>query len=241
MIALLALVYLVARSSPIPTNKFPETWNLGLRPRIDTAQDWVIANRATHPIFTYFFEPLSQAIEGGMRWAESVLAATPWLVIIAAFGLLGYLLSGPRLALFCVVGLLLCGTFGPWVQSMQTLALMATSVLFSLAICIPLVIVAASRDRFDRLPRPILDGMQTIPAFVYLIRLLLFFGVGRVPAVVSAVIYAVPPAIRLTNLGIRQMNPPAVEAARAFGSTRRQLLFKVRIPLMYERALTVQR
>jgi glycine betaine/proline transport system permease protein len=238
VIALLALVYLAARSSPIPTDTFPEAWNLGLRPRIDAAQDWVISNRATHPIFTYFFEPLSRAIDTGMRWAEGVLLATPWLVIVAAFGLLGYLLSGPRLALLCIVGLLLCGAFGLWPQSMQTLALMATSVLFSLAIGIPLGIIAAYSDRFDRVLRPILDAMQTMPAFVYLIPLLLFFGVGRVPAVVSTVIYAVPPAIRLTNLGIRQVNPPAVEAARAFGSTRRQLLLKVQIPLALPSIMT---
>ena len=238
VIVLLALVYLAARSSPIPTKTFPETWNLGLRPRIDAAQDWVISNRTTHPIFAYFFEPLSRAIDTGMRWSEGVLLATPWLVIVAAFGLLGYLLSGPRLALLCIVGLLLCGAFGLWAQSMQTLALMATSVLFSLAIGIPLGIVAAYSDRFDRVLRPILDGMQTMPAFVYLIPLLLFFGVGRVPAVVATVIFAVPPAIRLTNLGIRQVNPPAVEAARSFGSTRRQLLLKVQIPLALPAIMT---
>src|SRR5262245_14282244 len=99
VIGLLALVYLAAHSSSIPTITFPEAWNLGLRPRIDAAQDWVISNRATHPIFTYFFEPLSRTIDTGMRWAEGVLLATPWLVIVATFGLLGYLLSGPRLAL----------------------------------------------------------------------------------------------------------------------------------------------
>ncbi len=238
VIVLLALVYLAARSSPIPTNTFPAAWNLGLRPHIDAAQDWVISNRTTHPIFAYFFEPLSRTIDTGMRWSEGVLLAMPWLVIIAAFGLLGYLLSGPRLTLLCIVGLLLCGAFGLWAQSMQTLALMAISVLFSLAIGIPLGIVAAYSDRFDRLLRPFLDGMQTMPAFVYLIPLLLFFGVGRVPAVVATVIFAVPPAIRLTNLGIRQVNPPAVEAARSFGSTRRQLLFKVQIPLALPAIMT---
>ncbi len=160
-----------------------------------------------------------------------MLLAASWVVIVALFGLLGYLLSGFRLTLLCVVGLLLCGAFGFWEQSMQTLALMGISVLFSLVIGIPLGIVAASSDRFDRVLRPLLDGMQTMPAFVYLIPLLLFFGVGRVPAVIATMIYAIPPAIRLTNLGIRQVNPPAVEAARAFGSTRRQLLFKVQLPL----------
>jgi glycine betaine/proline transport system permease protein len=231
VLGLLAFVYLATHSAPIETKIFPKSWNLGLRPRIDAFQDWVIANRATHPIFLYFFVPLSSLIDTGMRWAEGVLLTTSWLLIVAAFGLLGYLLSGLRLALLCVVGLLLCGAFGLWEQSMQTLALMGISVLFSLLIGIPLGIVAASSDRFDRVLRPLLDAMQTMPAFVYLIPLLLFFGIGRVPAVISTMIYAIPPAIRLTNLGIRQVNPPAVEAARAFGSTKRQLLFKVQLPL----------
>lgn len=231
IIAMLALVSLAVQSAPIETEKFPESWNLGLRSHIDLFQDWVIGHRTTHPIFIYFFGPLSQVIDNGMRWAEDLLLATSWVIIIAIFGLLGYLLSGLRLALFCIVGLLLAGAFGLWNQSMQTLALMCVSVLFSLAIGIPLGIVAASNDHFDRLLRPILDGMQTMPAFVYLIPLLLFFGVGRVPAVVATIIYAIPPAIRLTNLGIRGVHPPAIEAARAFGSTRWQMLFKVQLPL----------
>jgi glycine betaine/proline transport system permease protein len=231
IIALLALVYLAARSAPIETKTFPTAWNLGLRARVDAAQDWVIGNRNTHPIFLYFFQPLSAAIDSGMRWTENMLLAASWVLIVGVFGLLGYLLSGLRLALLCVVGLLLCGAFGLWQASMQTLALMAVSVFFALLIGIPLGIATSYSDRFDRILRPILDGMQTMPAFVYLIPLLLFFGVGRVPAVVSTVIYAIPPAIRLTNLGIRQVHPPAVEAARSFGSTRRQMLMKVQLPL----------
>jgi glycine betaine/proline transport system permease protein len=128
--------------------------------------------------------------------------------------------------------------FGLWDQSMQTLALMCVSVLFALLIGIPLGILAARNDRFDRMLRPILDGMQTMPAFVYLIPVLLFFGVARVPAVIATLIYAIPPAIRLTSLGIRQANPPAVEAAQAFGSTRRQLLFKVQLPLALPALMT---
>jgi glycine betaine/proline transport system permease protein len=227
----LVLVYLAARMSPLDTRQFPAEWNIGLRPRVDAFQDWVIGNRNTHPIFLYFFQPLSAAIDGGMRWTENVLLATSWVVIVGIFGLLGYMLAGMRLALLCIVGLLLCGAFGLWQPSMQTLALMAVSVFCALLLGIPLGIIASYSDRFDRILRPILDGMQTMPAFVYLIPLLLFFGVGRVPAVVSTVIYAIPPAIRLTSLGIRQVHPPAVEAARSFGSTRRQMLLKVQLPL----------
>jgi glycine betaine/proline transport system permease protein len=227
----LALVYIVVRAAPIETSTFPTGWNLGLRGVVDDLQDWVIANRASNPIFVYLLAPLSAALDVGMRWVEGALLATSWLVVVALFAALGYLLSGLRLALLCAALLTLCGAFGLWEQSMQTLALMAIAVLCSVAIAIPLGILAAASNRFDRATRPVLDAMQTMPAFVYLIPLLLLFGVGRVPAAIATVIYAVPPALRLTNLGIRQVSPQAVEAARAFGSTRRQVLLKVQLPL----------
>jgi glycine betaine/proline transport system permease protein len=222
----------------IDVSRFPAEWNLGLRQPIDAFQSWVIGNRATHPLFVYFFEPLSDFIDAGLVWVEDLLLAAPWIGVIAIFSLLGYLLSGARLALLCGLGLWLMGAFGLWAPGMQTLALMTLAVVFSLAVGIPLGILAAFSDRFDRFLRPILDAMQTMPAFVYLIPVVLFFGVARVPAVVATVIYAIPPAIRLTALGIRQVSPPAIEAARAFGSTRLQLLFKVQLPLALPALMT---
>ncbi|MBK9940385.1 MAG: ABC transporter permease subunit [Kouleothrix sp.] len=230
-LAALLLIGLAVRQRAFPDNQFPAEWNLGLRAQIDAFQSWVISSRASHPIFVYFFEPLSDTIDTGMRLAEDALLGTPWLALVVGFGLLGYLLAGLRLALGCMAGLLLMGLFGLWEQSMQTLALMSFSVFCALLLGIPLGILAAQSDRFDRLLRPILDAMQTMPAFVYLIPVLLFFGVARVPAVVATLIYALPPAIRLTNLGLRQVSPAAIEAARAFGSTPRQLLLKVQLPL----------
>ncbi|MFN8502587.1 ABC transporter permease [Kouleothrix sp.] len=231
VVALLALAGAALRLVPLASSQFPAAWNLGLRAQVDAFQSWVIGARASHPIFVYFFEPLSATIDAGMRFAEDILLEAPWPALVLGFGLLGYLLSGARLALGCMAALLLMGLFGLWEQSMQTLALMAFSVLCALLVGIPLGVLAARSDRFDAVLRPILDAMQTMPAFVYLIPVLLFFGVARVPAVVATLIYAIPPAIRLTSLGIRQVSPPAIEAARAFGSTPRQLLFKVQLPL----------
>lgn len=231
VLGLLVVAGLAGRAQPFLGTQFPEQWNLGLRAPIDAFQGWVISNRATHPVFTYFFSPLSSTIDVGMRFVEGVLLSTPWIVVVVAFGLLGFLLAGLRLGLGCMAGLLLMGLFGLWEQSLQTLALMLFSVLCALLIGIPLGILAARSDRFDRVLRPILDAMQTMPAFVYLIPVLLFFGVARVPAVISTLVYAIPPAIRLTNLGIRQVSPPAIEAARAFGATPRQMLFQVQLPL----------
>ena len=113
---------------------------------------------------------------------------------------------------------------------MQTLALMVASVSIALLVGIPLGIWSAHSNRGEAALRPLLDGMQTLPAFVYLIPVVLFFGIGRVPAVIAAVIYAIPPAVRLTSLGLRQVSEEVVEAGRAFGSTPRQLLYKVEIP-----------
>jgi glycine betaine/proline transport system permease protein len=231
ILALLVLALIVIRSMPFETTSFPEAWNLGLRSRIDAFQDWVIDNRAQAPAFVYFFDPLSDVIDAGIRWTENRLLATPWLVLVAAFGALGYLLSGWRLAIGCAAGLLLIGLFGLWEQSMQTLALMGVSVLLSLLIGIPLGIAAARSDAFERVLRPILDAMQVMPAFVYLIPVVLFFGIARVPAAISTIIFALPPVVRLTDLGIRQVLPSAIEAARAFGSTNRQMLLKVQLPL----------
>ncbi len=231
VILLLTVLALLAQTQPAVATRFPAEWNLHLRVPIDAFQSWVIGHRVTHPVFTLFFDPLSAVIDYGLRALENFLLALPWFVIMAAFGLLGYWLGGWRLVAWAVLGLLFMGLVGLWTESMQTLALMGVSVFISLLVGIPLGILAARSDTFDAMLRPILDGMQTMPAFVYLIPVLLFFGVARVPSVVATVIYALPPAIRLTNLGIRQVSPQAIEAARSFGSTPRQMLLKVQLPL----------
>jgi glycine betaine/proline transport system permease protein len=230
-IGLLFVVYLLSLSAPTFTQQFPESLYLGVRPRIDTFQDWVIQNRLTHPAFLYVIDPIKSAIDTAVRAAEDGLLSLHWAVLVGAFALAGYAVSGWRMALGCAISLLLFGLLGLWEQSMQTLALMLAAVVLSLLIGIPLGIACAFSDRTNKILRPILDGMQTMPAFVYLIPVVLFFGVARVPAVIATLIYAIPPAIRLTNLGIREVQPSAVEAARAFGSTRAQTLFKVLLPL----------
>lgn len=231
-------VVLYARTAPGAFTSFPTTWNLGLRKPIDGLQQWVIDNRNDHPLFLLFFDPLSSLIEAGLRGIENFLLALPWFVVILAFGWLGYYFGGWRLTLVCAGGLLFCGLTALWTESMQTLALMAMSVLISLLIGIPLGILAARRPAFEAFLRPILDAMQTMPAFVYLIPVLLIFGVGRVPGVVATVIFALAPAIRLTTLGLKQVQPAAVEAGRSFGSTPRQMLLKVELPLALPSLMT---
>lgn len=234
----LVVLYACLRFIPVETSSFPKEWNLGLRQPVDQLQRWVIANRTTHPIFLSIFVPLSSSIDLSMRWAEQVLLNTSWVGIITLISMLGYALSGFRLAFVSAFMLLLCGLFGLWEESMQTLALMLISVCCALLLGIPLGILAGCYRSVDRVVRPILDGMQTLPAFVYLIPLLLLFGIGRVPAVVATVIYAIPPVVRLTSLGIQQVSSSAVEAGRAFGSTGSQLLLKVQLPLAMPAIMT---
>jgi glycine betaine/proline transport system permease protein len=210
---------------------FPESWNIGLREPIDNFQSWVIGNRKDHPAFLYFFNPLSSVIDALVKGLESFLLSLPWPFIIVLAFMLGLRAVSWRVALFCAAGLLFMGFIGLWKESMQTLALMGVSVIISLLIGIPLGILSGLSKRFEAFLRPILDIMQTMPAFVYLIPVVLFFGIARVPSVIATVIYALPPAIRYTSLGIQQVSQAALEAARAFGSTKRQLLFKIRLPL----------
>ncbi len=215
----------------LPSETFPENWNIGLREPIDAFEDWVIDNRRHHPIFLYFFNPLSDAVDASVKALESFFIWLPWLVVVAISFALAYRASGWVLAIFCALGMVFMGLIGLWKESMQTLALMAVSVLLSLLIGVPLGIASGLSKRFESFLRPILDIMQTMPAFVYLIPVVLFFGIARVPSVIATLIYALPPAIRYTSLGIKQVSQASLEAAKSFGSTPRQMLFKIRLPL----------
>ncbi len=192
---------------------------------INLAVKWLTVNWA--PLFDIITigirEPLVQ-LEHGLWWL-------PWWAFISRLMATAWKLAGYKIALLSLFGMLFIGAMGLWDQTMTTLAIIITSVAVSLLIGIPIGIVAAKNDRFEAILRPILDGMQTMPSFVYLIPAVFFFGLGKVPAVVATFIYAVPPCIRLTNLGIRQVSQELVEAGRAFGCTGAQLLFKIQLPL----------
>lgn len=231
LIALLAIGLLIIHHRVRELGLFPESWNLGLREPLDLFKVWVIVNRKTHPVFLYFFEPLSRTIDFILRQVEHALLWLPWPVLTTAVFLAAQRIANLRMALLTSCCLFFMGLVGLWSESMATLALMLVSVGVSLVLGIPLGILAARSERLDKALRPLLDAMQTMPAFVYLIPVLLFFGVARVPSVVATVIYALPPAIRLTSLGIRQVSAEVLEAAQSFGATPRQILYKVQIPL----------
>jgi len=181
--------------------------------------------------FDPLFALVSAALSGGIGALEAGLLLVPSLALIAGLAVLAWRVSGLQTALFTGLGLLLVDAMGLWQQTMTTLAMVLSSAAVALLLGVPLGIWSARHAWVERGVRPVLDLMQTMPAFVYLIPAVLFFRLGKVPGVVATVIFAMPPAVRLTSLGIRQVPREVVEAAIAFGSTPRQLLFKVQLPI----------
>lgn len=179
--------------------------------------------------------PLFDAFRALAGWMIDNLAdglvAIPVLVLIALFAAFAFWLRGWQFALFVVAAFLLVESVGMWEPAMETLALVLVASLFSVGIGIPIGIIASRSEVVITIVRPILDFMQTLPAFVYLIPAIIFFGVGVVPGAVATLVFSMPPAVRLTNLGIRGVDPEIVEAAQAFGAKPRQILFRIQIPL----------
>jgi glycine betaine/proline transport system permease protein len=174
---------------------------------------------------------ISNGIETGIDAMVSGLTWPPPWVTILVFALIAWRVAGRRVAIFTVLGLGLLWNLDLWYPTMQTLTLVTIATLIAVTIGMPLGILAALSRNAYRAIFPVLDFMQTMPAFVYLIPAIPFFGLGPVSALFSTVIFAMPPAIRLTTLGIRQVPADLVEAADAFGSTRTQKLLKVQLPL----------
>lgn len=171
--------------------------------------------------------PVDQVLDG----IEYLLQSVPPSIGIALATLISWQFAGKRLGFLTFITLTVLGLIGVWSQSMSTLALVLTSLLFCASIGIPLGILIARSDRLEQLIRPILDAMQTLPAFVYLVPVVMLFGIGNVPGVLVTIVFAAPPLVRLTNLGIRQVPDDKIEAARAFGCTSRQMLMRVQLPL----------
>jgi len=192
---------------------------------VNSAIAWIIGN------FGGAFDVLNSMIEGGVNGLSFLLTLAPPLVMIIIFAAISFFLSGWRITLFTVIGLLLVVSLGLWDLTMTTLSLILVATTVCLAIGIPIGIVAAKSPRLEEISLPILDLMQTMPAFVYLVPFVFLLGLGAGPALLATVIFATPPAVRLTMLGIQQVPKETVEAAHAFGSTPMQTLFKVELPL----------
>lgn len=192
---------------------------------IDNSVDWLTIT------FEDMFDSITWTIRGMLDFLELLFIGTPWPVMALILLLLSWKMAGWRIVAFTAISLSYLGFFGFWDKAMSTMALVGSSVFICLLIGAPLGILAAKKPRFSTILNPILDIMQTMPSFVYLIPAIAFFSVGKPPAVLATVVFAMPPMIRLTALGIQQVSPSVIEAMLAFGASPRQILFKAQLPL----------
>lgn len=188
-------------------------------------RDFLVPN--LRPVFRAMQVPVTAVLDS----LEAFFRFVPMLVTTAAFALVAWYTVGRGLALFTILALVFIDLIGLWPETMTTLSMIITSVLFCTIIGIPIGILAAGSNRLWTVTRPVLDIMQTIPSFVYLVPIVMLFGVGMVPGIIATIVFALPPIIRLTNLGIRNVRADLIEAAEAFGSTRWQMLWEVQFPL----------
>src|SRR5918997_3988916 len=179
----------------------------------ETAVDWIT------DIFEWLFDPLYSVIDLIVGSLEYVLLVPPALLMVAILGVIAFLLAGWRVSLFTVLGLVFVISLNLWEAAMQTLALVLAATVVALIIGIPIGIIAAKSGAVEATIRPILDVAQTMPSFVYLVPVVVLLGIGAGPALIATVIFAMPPAVRLTMLGIQQVPRDTVEAAHAFGAT----------------------
>lgn len=174
---------------------------------------------------------ISVVVEFSLRAIESALLALPPLAVIAIVAIGAALLIRVRVAVLAAAMLGYCLISGLWIASMQTIALVSVAVLISVSIALPLGILASRVKRVDAALRPVLDVMQTVPPWVYLIPAVMIFSLGRVPAIIATVVYGIPPMLRLTTLALKQVPKEMVELGNAMGATKRSILFKIEIPL----------
>ena len=189
------------------------------------AVDWITET------FEWFFEPLKEVIGAFVGALETAFTALPALLMVAVLAAIAFYLAGWRVALFTLLGLLLVISLDLWDYTMETLALVLAAAAVALVIGIPIGIIAAKSGAVEAVLRPVLDVAQTMPAFVYLVPIVVLMGLDEPPALIATVVFAMPPAVRLTMLGIQQVPKETVEAAQAFGATPWQTLLKVELPL----------
>ena len=200
--------------------------DLPIRQMLTDAVNWIVAN------FRDFYRAyISPPVRGVMNGVQGALTAVPPGIFLVGVVLLGWWAASWRIVVFAIVSFALIGFMGVWDQMIITLSLIVTAVFFCVVFGLPLGILSSRSDRFYAGLRPILDIMQTTPPFVYLVPAVMLFSIGNVPGLIATIVFAMPPVIRLTNLGLRQVNSDFIEAAVAFGSSKSQILWKVQVPL----------
>ncbi|MET9082545.1 ABC transporter permease subunit [Streptomyces sp. NPDC004237] len=231
VLAVVAAVLVPLADSRWTSAAWPHELTVSLSAPLTSASDWVIDNRDTHPLFLYFFGYISNAVVLTVRGVYLALLAAGWPGVTVLAAAVAHRVAGVRLAAGTAVEFLACGVLGMWVPTMQTLALMVVAVAASVVVGFGLGLGAGLSDRLHRALRPVLDTMQVLPAFAYLLPVVLVFGIGVPAAVLATVVYAAPPMARLTALGLRGADPEVLEAVESLGATGRQRLLTARVPL----------
>jgi glycine betaine/proline transport system permease protein len=199
---------------------------------IERGVDWLVSNNRG------VFQAIKMPIEYVLTNIESFLLWVPPSILILAVAVLAWWVAGWKISVFTLLSLLFMALIGIWDEAMITLSMILCSFIFCTVVGIPLGIICSQSDMFFNTLRPIMDAMQSTPAFVYLVPVVILFSIGTVSGIIATIIQSIPPIIRLTNVGIRQVHPELVEAATAFGATRMQLLIKVQIPLALPSIMT---
>ncbi|MFI1967307.1 ABC transporter permease [Streptomyces pathocidini] len=231
LLAVAAAALVPYANSQWHSGTWPAALTVDLTEPLTRTSDWIIDNRDRHPLFLYFFGHISNTVVLSVRAVYLVLLALGWAGVTAAAGLIAWRVAGVRLALTAAAAFALCGLLGMWVPTMQSLALMVVAVLASVVLGALLGLAAGLSDRVYRALRPVLDTMQVLPAFAYLLPVVLVFGIGVPAAVLATVVYAAPPMTRLTALGLRNADGGVMEAVTSLGATARQRLLTARLPL----------
>ncbi|MGW1254992.1 ABC transporter permease [Streptomyces sp. NPDC002513] len=231
LLAAVAAVLVPLAHARWASGTWPHALTVDLSEPLASASNWIIDHRDSHPLFLYFFGYVSNAVVLSVRAVYLALLAAGWAGVTAAAALLAWRAAGVRLALGTAAAFLVCGLLGMWVPTMQTLALMVVAVLVSVLLGALLGLAAGLSDRTFRALRPVLDTMQVLPAFAYLLPVVLVFGIGVPAAVLATVVYAAPPMARLTALGLRGADKEVLEAVESLGTTARQRLLTARLPL----------
>ncbi|WP_405869887.1 ABC transporter permease [Streptomyces sp. NBC_00005] len=231
LLALAAAILVPLANARWASGSWPHALTVDLSKPLADASDWIIDNRDSHPLFLYFFGYISNAVVISVRAVYLLLLAAGWAGVTALGSLVAWRVAGLRLALGTAAAFLACGLLGMWVPTMQTLALMVVAVLASVVVGTVLGLASGLSDRLDRALRPVLDTMQVLPAFAYLLPVVLVFGIGVPAAVLATVVYAAPPMARLTALGLRGADKEVLEAVESLGATAPQRLLTARIPL----------
>lgn len=232
---LLLLAVAAAVIVPLLHAKFGAAWPSSLTVDVSgplgKTSDWIIDNRDSHPLFVYFLGHLSNAVVISVRGVYLLLLALGWTGVTAGVTLIAWRVAGVRIAATALISFLVSGLLGMWVPTMQTFALMVVAVAVSVVVGALLGLAVSLSDRLFRILRPVLDTMQVLPAFAYLLPVVLVFGIGVPAALLATVIYAAPPMARLTALGLRGADPGVLEAVSSLGATGLQRLLTARLPL----------